>query len=148
MKIVKNLWLGFSSGVLIGLVISLFFNYLEKADQYYPSSPAIVQNFGGSVLNAFVYSIVIWGFVGLLFASTAMIFQLDSWSITKMTVVHFVISCGGMLPLAIAAKWFPLTALNVMTFTLEFGGIYLVIWGCCMLHARGVVRQLNQKVNK
>ena len=56
--------IGFSGiGVLIGLAISLVFNYLNGSTTYYPSSPNFVNQFAHP-LNSVTVSVILWMLIG------------------------------------------------------------------------------------
>ena len=56
------------------------------------------------------------------------IFKYTDWGITKATIVHFITTYVGFLPLAILAGWFPLTINYLIIFTIIFIVVYTLIW--------------------
>ena len=75
--------IGFSAiGVLIGLAISLVFNYLNGSTIYYPSSPNFVNQFAHP-LNSVTVSVILWMLIGCVFGFGSLIFELKNWSLLK-----------------------------------------------------------------
>ena len=50
------------------------------------------------------------------------------WGITKATIVHFITTYVGFLPLAILAGWFPLTINSLIIFYYYLIVVYTLIW--------------------
>ncbi|MDT3959049.1 DUF3021 domain-containing protein [Staphylococcus kloosii] len=65
------------------------------------------------------------------------------WRITKTTVMHFVISYIGFLPLAILSGWFPLYISAILMFTLIFIIIYFIMWYINYSKAKKMVAAIN-----
>ena len=75
---------GMFLGIAIGLCISLFFDYLNGADTYLPSTPVFTSPFARP-LNAVTFSVVFWALMGLVFSMGALIFQIERWTLLKRT---------------------------------------------------------------
>ena len=104
--------IGFSGiGVLIGLAISLVFNYLNGSTTYYPSSPNFVNQFAHP-LNSVTVSVILWMLIGCVFGFGSLIFEFKNWSLLKKTIINFCAYYAGFAPLAILCGWFPLTWIN------------------------------------
>lgn len=134
-------------GVLIGLIISLFFNYLNGASTYYPSAPTFVSQFNRP-LNSVTASIVLWMLIGILFGFGSLIFDIKKWSLIKKTIINFCVYYLGFVPLAIMCGWFPLSAINLAIFTLIFIVIYAIIWFYSWYQLRKEIAAVNNKVKK
>lgn len=72
------------------------------------------------------------------------IFSAEEWSITKRTVIHFVVTMLGFTLLACLSGWFPLEPAPILGFIPGFLVVYAVVWSIRMMHARHTVNQLNQ----
>lgn len=137
--------IGFSGiGVLIGLAISLVFNYLNGSTTYYPSSPNFVNQFARP-LNSVTVSVVLWMLIGCVFGFGSLIFELKNWSLLKKTIINFCAYYAGFAPLAILCGWFPLTWLNFAIFTLIFIVIYAIIWS---LNWYSIKKRFAQLISK
>lgn len=116
-----------ATGVLIGLVLSVIFSYLDGGGNYYPSGPTFMAQFPNTV-DAVLASIVLWGLMGLVFGYGAAIFDIRGWSTLKQTGVNFLVYYLGFTPLAILAGWFPLTGESLLGFTITFIIVYAICW--------------------
>lgn len=147
MKRIKH---SFAVGVLFGLSISIFFSLISGDGHYFPLSPE--STMGEWYLSHFnetitmLISVIIWGCIGILFGQVNRIFEETDWSITRMTVIHFVVSYVGFVPLAILAGWFPLQLGAFFTFTIIFILIYIVIWVYHYKQSQKIVDEINQSI--
>ncbi|MDU5816037.1 MAG: DUF3021 family protein, partial [Staphylococcus sp.] len=70
------------------------------------------------------------------------------WSITRSTLMHFMLSYIGLLPIGILSGWFSLSVSNIFIFTFYFIIIYIIIWIIEFLKSRKYVSEINNQLNK
>lgn len=114
-------------GVFIGTVMSLIFSYLDGAKYFSPSNSIFTSQFIRP-LDAVLISVILWGLMGLVFGLGYYIFEIKDWSLTKQTIVNFIVYYAGFTPLALFAGWFPLTWPSFAAFTMAFIVVYAIIW--------------------
>ncbi|USS87732.1 DUF3021 domain-containing protein [Fructilactobacillus hinvesii] len=136
---------GATGGLFIGFWLAMLFSKLDGVTRMFPSSPAFVSHFG-SELNAMAVTGVMWMTMGIVFSLSRLIFKVERWSITKRTVLHFIVTYVLFSLLAIVSEWFPLNWIYFTNFTLIFIVIYVVIWNIEMKRARRMVAEINQKL--
>ena len=144
-KICARSLIGFPLGISYGLFFSLIFSYLYKLDNYIPAPPNFIESFQRP-LNAMLVSVIIWGLIGVVFSSTSIIFTDTDWSITKMTILHFILSYVLFVPLSILACWYPLSLKGILIFTIYYAIIYVIIWFLAMAKAKNDLKQINKKL--
>ena len=98
-------------GILIGLILSIFFSYLFSSELYLPLSPnsavgrwMFLHHVHGSLVM--LYCALVWGAIGVLFSFGSLLFQKD-WSLLRATLSHYLLMLLGFIPLATLAGWFP-----------------------------------------
>ncbi|EEI20715.1 hypothetical protein G8J22_00199 [Lentilactobacillus hilgardii] len=146
-KVINQIMIGIVVGTFVGMILSLIFSALNGATQYYPSSPAFVSHFNGS-LTATAVSVVIWSLIGTIFSLSSMIFSNTDWSIAKMTIIHLLITYFGFLPLAILSGWFPLSSPQIVSFTIIFLVVYFIIYTTMRRIAKREVEAINDQLRK
>lgn len=146
-KTIKNSIYGMQTGIVLGLFISLVFNYLYGSTHYYPSSPQFSEHFTNS-LNAVLVSIILWATIGLLFSLGAIIFEVENWSLLKRTIINFFIYYLGFTPLAILAGWFPLNIYYLISFTITFILIYIIMWLVNVAISRHQINEINKRIKE
>ena len=98
-----------TTGILIGLILSIIFSFIHSPSNYTPLSPnSLIGQFmtqhqvhGSLVL---LYCLLIWAAIGVLFSFGGRLFAQD-WSLLRATVTHFFLMLLGFVPLAILAGW-------------------------------------------
>ncbi|MDF7638087.1 DUF3021 domain-containing protein [Lactobacillus sp. ESL0791] len=132
-------------GVTVGIIIALFFDLLYKLPDFYPSSPRFTSHFP-SLTVATLVAAVLWALMGFVFGATAIIFDQEKWSITKQTVIHFLVTFICFTALAILAGWFPLNAEWLTFYTIIFIIIYVIMWSISMKSAKRKIAKINQAI--
>ena len=145
-KIINYLLRGITIGITTGFLISLTFAFIYQSKDYAPSAPTFMSHFSSST-SATAVSALLWALIGCVFAISSLAFEVDRWSITKQTIVHFLITYVGFTPLAILCGWFPLNFFWLSFFTLIFVIVYFIIWLASMTTARHEVRAFNAKLH-
>lgn len=138
---------GMVIGDFVGLWCSLIFSLINGSAQYYPSSPRFVAQFSNSLTAVWV-SALYWAAIGIVFSGASTIFMKDMWSITRMTMTHFVITLICFTPLAILCGWFPLQWQFLLGFLFVFICIYIVMWMIFYIIAKKTVKEINMKLKK
>ena len=93
-----------TTGILIGLILSIIFSFIHSPSNYAPLSPnSLIGQFmtqhqvhGSLVL---LYCLLIWAAIGILFSFGGRLFAQD-WSLLRATVTHFFLMLLGFVPLA------------------------------------------------
>ena len=137
-----------TTGILIGLILSIIFSFIHSPSNYTPLSPnSLIGQFmvqhrvhGSLVL---LYCLLIWAAIGILFSLGGRIFAQD-WSLLRATVTHFFLMLLGFVPLAILAGWFPLHWTFILQLIPEFAIVYLIIWVVLYKRESKKVAHINQ----
>ncbi|MDF7669157.1 DUF3021 domain-containing protein [Lactobacillus sp. ESL0703] len=146
-KIIRYGCSGILSGIAIGFVIALCCNLIDQTNYFMPSNPPFLHRFS-SVTLATLISTILWAMMGFLGGASALIFMQEKWSITKQTVIHFIVTFCLFTPLAILAGWFPLNFLWLSLYTLVFVIVYAIIWYTSMLKAKKQISKINRAIKE
>ena len=89
-KIIKRSLLGFPLGITMGHLITILIS-LGWANGYYsPCVPELISIMGNEI-NAVILQTILCGILGVGFAASSVIWEMDSWSIVKQTGIYFSI---------------------------------------------------------
>lgn len=146
-KILNHGLSGASLGICVGFLFALSFSFRYQTSYFIPSTPEFVDHFSSNTLATAV-SALLWACMGILFSISPLVFGIGQWSITRQTIVHFVITFVFFTPLAILAGWFPLNAFWLISYTLIFLAIYVVMWLIFMRRAKKEISDLNHLLLK
>ena len=116
-----------TTGILIGLILSIIFSLIYSPNNYAPLSPESA--------------------IGVLFSFGSRLFAQD-WSLLRATVTHFFLMLLGFVPLAILAGWFPLHWTFILQLIPEFAIVYLIIWAILYKRESKKVAHINQLLAK
>ena len=139
--------LGFPLGIAIGYVITLFISIGIGDNCYYPVSQELI-NTAGTELNAVLLQTLLSGIVGSLFSMGSVVWDIDSWSLTKQTGVYFVIACLAMFPIAYFAGWMPHSVVGAALYVGIFIAIFAICWITQYLSIKHKVNEMNALVTK
>ncbi|MFD1470911.1 DUF3021 domain-containing protein [Companilactobacillus mishanensis] len=138
---------GIFIGIAIGFLMSLLFSFIYKTPTFVPSSSDFYLKYSNLRIATGI-STLLWAGMGLVFSFASLVFRVDKWSITKRTIVNFVITFFGFTPLAILAGWFPSTAYWYAFYVVTFLITYTVMWIISMNIARSHVREINERIQQ
>ncbi|BDR57827.1 DUF3021 domain-containing protein [Xylocopilactobacillus apicola] len=134
------------AGVAVGFLIALLFSWVNSGGKFLASKPQFNARFSSN-LTAVTVSAGIWALMGAIFGASYLIFEQEKWSITRQTVIHFLVTIVFFLPLAIFAGWFPFTAGGIISAVVEFVIIYSLIWWWQMERAKKKIKMLNDAIS-
>lgn len=136
---------GMYGGIATGFLISLFFNLINNSSTYQPSSIDFSKQFSSNMVATLI-STLLWALMGFVFSAGSLIFNCEKWSITKQTIMHFLITLVFFTPLAVLAGWFPFGFLGILMCIGYFVIIYLIAWYIEMKKAKVRVDKINHAI--
>lgn len=142
-EIVKRGLLGFMIGVFIGETILIFNSILAGTGVFYPINPLFI-SMEGAQLTRVIIQYILTGVIGMMFAASSVIFQIEDWSLLKQTVIHFVIASVVMYVCGFVCNWFPHNLKNTLIWFAVFIVFYAVFWLGFTLYYRITVKKINE----
>ena len=141
-KIIKRAILGFIYGVFIGQTILILESLMAGDGNFYAVSTYLVKH-TSTRIAAVIAQYFITGIIGLCFASTTVIFEMDNWSIIAQTALHFVINSIVMYVSGFLCGWFPHTVGSTLIWFGVFIVVYVIIWICFTAYYRKKTKEIN-----
>lgn len=139
--------LGFPLGIAIGYAITLLISIGIGNDYYYPVNLELMST-AGTELNAVLLQTLLCGIMGSLFAMGSVVWDIDTWSLTKQTAAYFVIACLAMFPISYFAGWMPHSVVGAVLYTGIFIAIFAICWIAQYLAIKHKVNEMNSLVAK
>lgn len=127
-------------GILVGVFINSTILFIIALSVGVDEFPNYITNF----TTQYIVSVI----VGFTFAAISIIFEIDEWSITKQTVVHFIIATSVYLPSSIKAKWMNLDLASIIIFISIFLLVYVGAWVGNYFYWKNKVRDINKYLDK
>ncbi len=95
--------------------------------------------------RSFILHLVMSAIHGLIPCGAMTVYEIESWGVTKSTVVHATITLATILAIELPMKWFSLNAEFAIAM-LIYVVIYTFIWLCNYLHWKHEVREMNDQL--
>lgn len=102
-------------------------------------------NFGNPEGSSFALHIVMSGIHGLIPCGAMTVYQIESWGLTKSTVIHATITLATILLIELPMKWFTWSvdfAIAMVIYVI----IYTIIWLCNYLYWKHTVNEMNDQL--
>lgn len=133
------------SGIFISVTITMLISLIKGQGEYYSVVPTLIET-TGSEMNAFVLQYILSGTIGFVFAAASAIFEVEHWSFTKQTILHFLISSTTVITVAYICHWMERTVQGVISYIIIFVIIYVIIWVMQYFFYRNRIKQINEKL--
>lgn len=139
-----NLLLSFCGGIVICNFISIIISLIKGKGIFYAVNPELIKVMGNQ-LNAVILQYFLSGVLGLLFMISNLIWDKESWSLLKKTLVHLVTSLSFFLIIAYINRWMSFEF--IFGFILVYLIIYFIIWILIYFYIKNKIKQMNLELN-
>ncbi len=146
-KIILRAALGFPIGIAIGHLITIFISLVWANGYYAPCVPELIDVMG-SEIYAVILQALLCGLLGIGFAASSLIWEIEHWGIVKQTGIYFLIISVIMLPIAYLTYWMEHSLMGFFSYYAVFALIFLVIWIIEFIIGRYNVRKMNAKLKE
>lgn len=147
MNMKKKILLRSLTGAPIGLTISTFitivFSALLGNGEYFPV-PYELAAACGSEINAVILQTVFSMLYGAVWAGGSVIWEIENWSLLRMTLTHLVLLSAVTFPIAWFLQWIPHQVRGACLFFGIFFVIYAGVWISRYLAIRKQVEEINR----
>lgn len=145
-KILCRSLLGIPIGIAVSYVITVFISVTVGDGSYYPVVPALKTALG-SEINAVLVQLLCSIVYGAIFAGASVIWDMETWSILRMTITHLLVISIFSFPIAWVMIWIPHNFWGAILYSAIFLGIYAIIWFAQYAAMKKRIHQLNEKLN-
>ena len=146
-KIMLRSALGFPIGITIGYFITIFIS-LGWSDGYYsPCVPELITAMGNEI-NAVIFQALLCGLLGIGFAASSVIWEIEHWSLMKQTGIYFLIISIIMMPVAYLTYWMEHSIIGFLSYLGIFVAIFIFIWVIQLIIGKQIVKKLNANLDK
>ncbi len=125
-KFLINSLIGTIVGMIVGIIIWMI-------------------NSGAPEGRSFVLHIVMSGLHGLIPYGAATVYSIESWGLTKSTVVHATITLATILAIELPMKWFEWNSSFAIMMVI-YVIIYTLIWVGNYLYWKHTIRKINDEL--
>ena len=134
--------IGFLIGIAVGNFMAIIIGYATTGGAVLFSEELLART--GSVAGALLLHNLMSGLYGAIAMGGVSLYEIESWGLLKIAVIHYLIIAVTFYPIAAIAGWdFGSPASNLI-----FSGIqavaYAIIWLVMYVHYKLEVKELNQ----
>ena len=138
--------IGAPVGMAISTIIAVLDSWFIGDGKFYAVVPELTADLGSEIGAVTIQALCSMLF-GAAFAGASVIWDQD-WSLTKMTVIHFLICSAATFPIAFLLRRMDHTAGGVLKYFGQFLAIYAAIWIIQYVRMKRNVSALNKKVKQ
>lgn len=139
--------IGAPIGVSITTFISIAISLAHNEGVFYAIVPELISTCGNE-LNAVIVQTICAMLYGAVFAGASVIWDMEGWSLLRMTLTHLAVVSLSTLPIAWILMWMPHNIIGVALYFLIFFGIYAAIWLFQYSAMKKRILQWNEKIKE
>lgn len=124
---IKRALVGFPIGMAIGQTIAIIISLIFANGYYSPCPPALVENLG-SEIGAVVVQTLLSGLIGAIYCGSSVVWDNQTWSLSKQTALYFLILSLTMFPIAYFSYWMQHTFWGFISYFSIFVTIFILVW--------------------
>lgn len=102
----------------------------------------------GSEIVAVIIQTLLTGILGLSFAVSSTIWEIEEWSLTKQTTIYFTITAMTMFPIAYLTGWIEHSLVGFIICFGIFALIFMIIWFSQYMIYKRQIQAINEKIKK
>lgn len=144
-KILQRCILGGPLGIAIGFLITVFISLSVEDGRYYPVVPELALRFNREIDAVLVQTLCCMIYGGV-FAGASVIWEMEGWSLTRMTLTHLAVISLTALPIAWWMQWMEHSLRGAGIYFSFFFGVYAVIWLSLYSTMKRRIRQWNAQI--
>ena len=144
-KIILRCLIGAPIGLSISFIITLIISAMINKGEFYPVVPQFTI-ICGNELNAVIIQSLCSLLYGAAFAGASVIWEVESWSLLKQTVLHCIVISSSTLPIAYCMYWMPHNVLGIAIYIFIFFFTYFFIWLGQYFAMKKKIQAFNDKV--
>jgi len=135
--------LGFPIGLAIGYLITIITS-LIWANGYYSPCASELSAVMGSEINAVLLQAFLCGILGIGFAASSIIWEMEDWALVKQTGLYLLIVSVIMMPIAYVTYWMEHSLKGALSYFGIFALIFAVVWVAQYVRAKHNVNKMNK----
>ena len=146
-ELIKRCLLGAPLGLAISTIITIAISLSVGDGRYYAVVPSLAQDLG-SEINAVVLQALLSMVYGAAWAGASVIWDVERWSLLKMTLVHLLVTSLATFPIAYFARWMPHNTTGIVLYIGIFVAIYAGIWFSQYGAMKKKIRAMNERIQQ
>jgi len=147
-KIIRRFTLGFIYQVFATYVITLLISINAGDGFYHAITAGGLLSICKTELGATCLQFLLSGILGAVIGAATVFWEIDSWSLTKQTVIHCITTTVTMLIIVYLCGWMNHSVKGFLIWLGMFIGVYTVFWLICYISYKKKIEAVNKKLKK
>ncbi len=144
-KLLLRCLLGAPIGVVISLVITIIVSLCAGHGEYCPAPDDLIK-WCGNEITAVIVQTVCALVIGAISAGSSVIWDMEKWSLTKQTLVHFAVLLVPFISISYVLNWMPHNVIGAVSYAAVFIGMYIIMWLAIFLSVKAKIKKLNKQL--
>ncbi len=144
-KILSRCLLGAPIGVLISIIVTIIISLCIGKGEYC-SAPDDLISWCGNEINAVIVQTVCALVIGAISAGSSVIWEIEKWSLTKQTLVHFAVLVVPFISISYVLNWMPHNLIGGLSYAAAYVISYVLIWLSIFLSVRAKIKKMNKQI--
>lgn len=141
-KIIMRSLTGAPVGLTICTAVTIIFSMIYGKGEYYAAPHELIAACGGE-LRAVMLQTVFGMLYGAVWGGASVIWEIESWSLLRMTWIHLLLCSVSSFPIAYCLQWMPHSIQGACGFFGIFFAVYAGIWFFKYNAMKKQVEQIN-----
>lgn len=146
-KILLRALLGAPIGVTISLLITIIISLCSGRGEYFPAPQELI-DWCGNEITAVTVQTVCSMLIGAVCSGSSVIWQIEKWSLTKQTLIHFAVFVVTFVPLSYVLNWMPHNPYGALGYAATFIIMYVLIWMGIYFPIKAKIKKMNKQLKE
>lgn len=146
-KVIKAGLIGAAIAIIGVYLWTVVISFMIGDGKYYGCVPALVEMMGNETM-AVLLQIAVSALIGGGSAAASFIWKNESWSLTKQTILYYLITCTIYFPCAYVVCWMQHSVRGAVIYYAIYTAIFIAIWVIQYLANRSKVKKMNAALKR
>ncbi len=147
-KILFRSLVGAPIGVTISLIITIIISLCSGHGEYFSAPPDLISWCGDNETLAVIVQTICSVFIGAVFAGASVIWDMEKWSVTKQTLIHFAVIAVPYFGIGYVMNWMPHHLYGALGYTAAFVIMYVLIWVSIYFPIKAKIKKMNKQLQE
>ncbi len=146
-KILLRSLLGAPIGVTISLTITIIISLCSGGGEYFPAVQELI-DWCGNEITAVILQTVCSMLIGAVYGGASVIWEIEKWSLTKQTLIHFAVFVLSFAPVSYLLNWMPHSLYGALCYAATFLILYVLIWVSIYFPMKAKIKKMNRQLRE
>ncbi len=147
-KLLIRSLIGAPIGVTVSLIITIVFSLCIGHGEYFPAAPELIELCGGNATTAVAVQAICSLIVGAVCGGSSVIWEIEKWSLSKQTLLNFVVIAVPFFGIGYAMNWMPHMLYGALGYVGGFILVYVAMWCSIYFSVRAKINKMNKQLRE